>query len=137
MDIEIAPLTPEELAESGFSSQEIAQACGMTEAEVLQRIKEVGVGPQHVARLEQAAFTEAMPGETWREASVGGEIVQLRTERRPNPAILSMLLKAHAPEKYGTEAGGGAVVRVDRMGYLRVGQAPSVIEGEAENVTPA
>lgn len=126
----ISDQSPADLARSGYTATEIAELLGLPVADVLRDIKDVPLGPAHVARLEQAAYDEALLGKTWKETATRDGIQRLESERRPNPAVLSQLLKAHAPERYGQDTAPPVRVIVNMMGAL-----PDPI-ATLEDVTP-
>lgn len=134
-DLQAPPVTVATLFADGLTLTEISAATGLQPAMVVRELGAAGLGPAHAARLELAAYEAALPGVTWREASdkLGGT-VRLESERPANPALLTMLLKAHKAETYGEAAGDGMRLVVDRMGYLRA-RLPD-LEGEVTDVTP-
>lgn len=108
-----APLVPDhpvtvaslagELFAAGLTDAEVADALGIQLADVcrLPEYAEARLGPAHVVRVERELYAAALPGESWREASVAGEIVRLAAYRAPDTAAAKALLAAIEPERYG------------------------------------
>lgn len=124
-----------ELFAAGLTDAEVADALGIQLADVcrLPEYAEARLGPAHVVRVERELYAAALPGESWREASVAGEIVRLAAYRAPDTAAAKALLAAIEPERYSPQ---GPALRVavtvatfDAAGRRQLPEGPGVAGG--------
>ena len=94
------------LHDAGLTDIEIASELGLTVGQVarLPELADALPGPAHAARVERALVEAALPGTSWREVPVAGELQRAESYRPPDVAAAKALLAAHRPERYGAAA---------------------------------